>query len=296
MQFGLVCGEDGKRFRTRSGEVVRLVDLLDEAKARMLATFKERQAAAQSGGAVVSDLAAAGAASADGDEGEGGSFAFGAPHMADEEMERAAEALGYAAVKYMDLKSNRTSNYIFNYERMLATNGNTAVYLLYAHARLCSIIDKVRARRAAERTRDARRPPPLRVRPAARHKRASRRASRRARVWAGGGAWPSPQSGADMAALKAARTPIVLEHPAEQAVGLAVAQFAEKVEDVLRELQPHVLCEYLYDTCVKLNVFVRECRVINVPETPSRLMLCAAGIATMRKCFDLLGMAWLERI
>ncbi|KAG8464342.1 hypothetical protein KFE25_003405 [Diacronema lutheri] len=245
VQFGLVCGEDGKRFRTRSGEVVRLVDLLDEAKARMLATFKERQAAAQSGGAVVSDLAAAGAASADGDEGEGGSFAFGAPHMADEEMERAAEALGYAAVKYMDLKSNRTSNYIFNYERMLATNGNTAVYLLYAHARLCSIIDK---------------------------------------------------SGADMAALKAARTPIVLEHPAEQAVGLAVAQFAEKVEDVLRELQPHVLCEYLYDTCVKLNVFVRECRVINVPETPSRLMLCAAGIATMRKCFDLLGMAWLERI
>ncbi|KAJ1616116.1 hypothetical protein T492DRAFT_606500, partial [Pavlovales sp. CCMP2436] len=155
------------------------------------------------------------------------------------------QVLGYAAVKYADLKSNRLSNYIFNYERMLSTQGNTAVYLLYAHARICSIMDK---------------------------------------------------SGVDMAALKTARTPIKLEHPAEVAFGTAIAQFGDKVEEVLRDLQPHMICEYLYDTCSKLNAFVRECRVINVPESPSRLMLCAAGLAVMRQCFELLGMDWLERI
>lgn len=99
-----------------------------------------------------------------------------------------------------------------------------------------------------------------------------------------------------MAALKAARTPVSLQHPAELAVGLAIAQFGDKVEEVLRELQPHVLCEYLFDLCVKLNGFVRECRVIGVAETPSRLMLCAAGITMMRQCFELLGITWLERI
>jgi arginyl-tRNA synthetase len=133
VQFGLVCGDDGKRFRTRSGEVVRLVDLLDEAKVRMVSKFRERQAAAE---------AAAEAGAADGAD---DSEAFACTSQLDEAaLEHAAEVMGYAAVKYADLKSNRLSNYIFNYERMLSTNGNTAVYLLYAHARICSIIDKVR--------------------------------------------------------------------------------------------------------------------------------------------------------
>ena len=78
--------------------------------------------------------------------------------------------------------------------------------------------------------------------------------------------------------------------------GGAIARLADKIEETLRELQPHVICEYLYDTCGKLNSFVRECRVINVPESPSRLMLCVAGLNTMRKCFELLGITWLERI
>lgn len=107
--FGLVLGEDGKRFRTRSGEVVRLVDLLDEAKKRCLAQLEER--------------------------GRG-------EELDTAELAHAAEAMGYGAVKYADLHSNRTSNYTFSFDRMLDLKGNTAVYLLYAHARIASIVRK----------------------------------------------------------------------------------------------------------------------------------------------------------
>ncbi|KAM7274448.1 hypothetical protein ACFE04_016314 [Oxalis oulophora] len=107
--FGLVLGEDGKRFRTRSSEVVRLVDLLDEAKTRSREALVERGRA---------------------DE------------WTAEELEKTAEAMGYGAVKYADLKNNRLTNYTFSFEQMLNDKGNTAVYLLYAHARIASIIRK----------------------------------------------------------------------------------------------------------------------------------------------------------
>ncbi|XVF88643.1 hypothetical protein PTKIN_Ptkin19aG0067300 [Pterospermum kingtungense] len=105
--FGLVLGEDGKRFRTRNTEVVRLVDLLDEAKSRSKAVLIER--------------------------GKG-------EEWTEQEIESTAEAVGYGAVKYADLKNNRLTNYTFNFDQMLNDKGNTAVYLLYAHARICSII------------------------------------------------------------------------------------------------------------------------------------------------------------
>ncbi|CAI9774187.1 unnamed protein product [Fraxinus pennsylvanica] len=107
--FGLVLGEDGKRFRTRSTETVKLVDLLDEAKNRCKTALIQR--------------------------GKG-------QEWTEEELERTAEAVGYGAVKYADLKNNRTTNYTFNFDQMLNDKGNTAVYLLYAHARICSIIRK----------------------------------------------------------------------------------------------------------------------------------------------------------
>lgn len=107
--FGLVLGEDGKRFRTRSTEVVRLADLLDEAKTRSKAALIERGKAAE---------------------------------WTEEELEQTAEAVGYGAVKYADLKNNRLTNYTFDFDQMLNDKGNTAVYLLYAHARICSIIRK----------------------------------------------------------------------------------------------------------------------------------------------------------
>ncbi|TKY44583.1 Arginine--tRNA ligase [Spatholobus suberectus] len=84
--FGLVLGEDGKRFRSRSGETVRLVDLLDEAKRRCKAALLERDA--------VKD-------------------------WTEEEIEKTSEAVGYGAVKYADLKINRLTNYTFDFDQML---------------------------------------------------------------------------------------------------------------------------------------------------------------------------------
>ncbi|KAK2644602.1 hypothetical protein Ddye_019797 [Dipteronia dyeriana] len=115
--FGLVLGEDGKRFRTRSSEVVRLVDLLDEAKVRMLDEAKEKQKERVKEGIV-------------------------AIHWTEEELEQIAKIVGYAAVKYADLKNNRLTNYTFSFKKMLNSKGNTAVALLYAYARICSIIEK----------------------------------------------------------------------------------------------------------------------------------------------------------
>ncbi|CAO2161154.1 unnamed protein product [Urochloa humidicola] len=111
--FGLVLGLDGKRFRTRCTEVVRLVDLLDEAKSQCKAQLIEHLT-------------------------ESGKIA----DWTNDELDRTSEAIGLGAVKYADLKNNRLMNYTFSFERMLSDKGNTAVYLQYAHARICSIIQK----------------------------------------------------------------------------------------------------------------------------------------------------------
>mmetsp|Transcript_53635 Transcript_53635/g.130651 ORF Transcript_53635/g.130651 Transcript_53635/m.130651 type:complete len:854 (-) Transcript_53635:95-2656(-) len=112
--FGTVMGEDGQRFKTRSGETVRLVDLLDESVNRMTESLIKRI-----------------------DE--------GTSNITKEDAHETAEAIGYGAVKYFDLKRNPTTNYKFSYDAMLDTEGDTAVYLLYARARFESIIDKAKA-------------------------------------------------------------------------------------------------------------------------------------------------------
>src|SRR5690606_29300328 len=108
--FGNVLGADGKMFRTRAGETVKLADLLAEAESRALDVVREKN-----------------------------------PDLPDDEKERVAHAIGTGAVKYADLSSDRVKDYTFDWDRMLALNGNTAPYLQYAHARICSIL-----RRAAD--------------------------------------------------------------------------------------------------------------------------------------------------
>lgn len=108
--FGLVSGADGKKLKTRSGETTKLRDLLNEACERAYATLAEREA--------------------DPERRQGHS---------EEEMRRLSKAIGFGAVKYFDLKQNRTTDYTFSYDKMLDPNGNTAVYLLYSYARICSI-------------------------------------------------------------------------------------------------------------------------------------------------------------
>jgi arginyl-tRNA synthetase len=109
--FGLVQGEDGKKLKTRSGETVRLRDLLDEAIARTRADLDTRLQ----------------------EEGREETEKFKA-HV--------AQVVGISAVKYADLSQNRTSNYIFSFDKMLALQGNTAPYMLYAYVRIQGISRK----------------------------------------------------------------------------------------------------------------------------------------------------------
>jgi arginyl-tRNA synthetase len=105
--FGLVQGEDGKKFATRSGDTVKLKDLLNESiriAGEDLRSRTENQ------------------------------------DVPDEQIEKVATIVGIGAVKYADLSMNRESNYRFSYERMLSMNGNTAPYMLYSYARICGII------------------------------------------------------------------------------------------------------------------------------------------------------------
>jgi arginyl-tRNA synthetase len=109
--FGLVQGEDGKKLKTRAGETVRLRDLLDEAIARAKADLEMRLQV----------------------EGR-----LETPEFID----HVAKVVGLSAVKYADLSQNRTSSYIFSYDKMLALQGNTAPYMLYAYVRVQGISRK----------------------------------------------------------------------------------------------------------------------------------------------------------
>jgi arginyl-tRNA synthetase len=109
--FGLVQGEDGKKLKTRSGETVRLRELLDEAIARCRTDLEARLKAE--------------------DREETEEFKL-----------HAAKVVGISAVKYADLSQNRTSNYIFSFDKMLALQGNTAPYMLYAYVRIRGISRK----------------------------------------------------------------------------------------------------------------------------------------------------------
>src|SRR5438445_10137320 len=77
----------------------------------------------------------------------------GGPEMSPAERQRVAEAVGIGALKYADLSQNRTSDYVFSYDKMLAMNGNTATYMQYAHARVRSIFRKADEEESAFRTR-----------------------------------------------------------------------------------------------------------------------------------------------
>ncbi|GKY95868.1 hypothetical protein MPSEU_000547400 [Mayamaea pseudoterrestris] len=109
--FGLVQGEDGKKFATRSGETVKLKDLLNEAVRIAGEDMRSR-------------------------------YENTADSNFLERLDSVAQIVGIGAVKYADLSMNRESNYRFSYARMLSLNGNTAPYMLYAYARICGIIRK----------------------------------------------------------------------------------------------------------------------------------------------------------
>uniref|UniRef100_A0A182XPR9 Probable arginine--tRNA ligase, cytoplasmic n=1 Tax=Anopheles quadriannulatus TaxID=34691 RepID=A0A182XPR9_ANOQN len=107
--FGVVLGEDGKKFKTRSGDTVKLTELLNEGLRRAMEKLvqKERNLV-----------------------------------LTQEELVAAQESVAYGCIKYADLSHNRNNEYVFSFDKMLEDKGNTAVYLLYAYTRIRSIARK----------------------------------------------------------------------------------------------------------------------------------------------------------
>ncbi|TDT15456.1 arginyl-tRNA synthetase [Ilumatobacter fluminis] len=117
VSFGSVLGEDRKMLRSRSGDAVKLVELLDEAVERAAAAVAEKN-----------------------------------PDLDDAERDEVARTIGIGAVKYADLSTDRIKDYVFDWDRMLAFEGNTAPYLQYAHARICSIFRRAEVDRTSVRS------------------------------------------------------------------------------------------------------------------------------------------------
>ncbi|WP_410604196.1 arginine--tRNA ligase [Amycolatopsis sp. lyj-90] len=200
--FGSVLGEDGRAMKTRAGESVRLSDLLAEAVSHAAEVLEGR-----------GDLS---------------------PGV----REEVAPAIGIGAIKYADLSGDRERDYVFSWERMLSKNGNTSVYLQYAHARIRSVLAK-----ADQDLADAR---------------------------------------------------ILLGHPAERALALALARFPEAIGAATTGYLPHKLCTYLYETAVVFSRFYEQCPVLGA-EGPglrdSRLLLAELTAKTLALGLSLLGIS-----
>ncbi|MDB6081658.1 MAG: argS [Chlamydiia bacterium] len=207
--FGLVLGDDGKKFRTRSGETEKLIDLLNTAINKAEEVLKERN-----------------------------------PDWSAEERKKVAHALGIGAVKYADLSCNRTSDYAFSYDKMLKFEGNTIAFLMYSYVRAKSIQRK---------------------------------------------------TGVDPSAIMKT-TQIILTQPAEIALALHLTRFSEMIEQIVQDLLPNRLTDYLYELAEKFNAFFRDCRVEGAPEQNSRVLLTEAVIRTFEKGFILLGVRPVERM
>ncbi|HVZ35529.1 MAG TPA: arginine--tRNA ligase, partial [Polyangiaceae bacterium] len=207
--FGTILGADKKPFKSRSGDTVKLSEVLDEAVARARAALTERDR----------DLPA-------------------------DELDRVANAVGLGAVKYADLSSDRIKDYVFDYDRMLALEGNTAPYLQYAYVRVQSIL-----RRAGDE-----------------------------------------RYGADR---------ISITDPVERALMLLLLRFPRVIEQVVRSLEPHRLCNYLYELASQVHQFHERCPVLKAPDTgtrQSRLALSDLAGRALRLGLELLGVSVVEKM
>ncbi len=205
--FGSVLGPDGKMFKARSGESVKLKDLVDEAEERAMKVVNEKSA----------DL----------------------PEV---EKRAIAKAVGIGAIKYADLSKDRIGDYTFDWDKMLAMDGNTAPYLQYAYARIRSIF-----RKAGEEPTSA---------------------------------------------------PIQLDSPYELAIAKQILRFSEVIQQVARDLKPHLLCTYLYDLATKFSAFYENCPVLKSEGATraSRLVLCHLTSTTLALGLDLLGIEHPEQM
>ena len=228
--FGLVQGEDGKKLKTRSGDTVRLKDLLDGAVERADADLRRRLA----------------------EEGRAESEEF---------IQQVASTVGLAAVKYADLSQNRTTNYQFSFDRMLALQGNTAPYLLYAVVRIAGI-----ARKGGDLDS------------------------------AGDGAPAGDGDGMPGRLTNAGE--LQFSEPQEWALVRHLLGFDAVIAEVEEELLPNRLCTYLFELSQVFNRFYDQVPVLKAPAEArsSRLALCRLTADTLKLGLGLLGIPTLERM
>lgn len=204
--FGSILGPDGKMFKTRSGETVGLLEVIDESIDQAFETLKDRE-------------------------------------LPDQQKLHIAHDIGNAVIKYAELSQNRLTDYKFSWDKMLAHQGNTAPYLINAYVRTRSIFRKL----------------------------------------------------GDSVALTA---DIALTEPAEIALAMKLAQFAEATHDVLADHRPNTLATYLYELANTYHSFYEACHVLNSEGTVrnTRLLLCDATSKVLKQGLGLLGIRTTERM
>ena len=210
--FGTILGPDRKPFKTREGGVVRLGDVIDEAEERAYAIVHSKS-----------------------------------PDRPEDEKRRIAHVIGVGALKYADLSSERIRDYVFDWDRMLALEGNTAPYLQNAYVRIRSMF-----RKAGEEGIDA-----------------------------------------------AGPAEIVIEEDAERALALELVRFPQVVRAVGESLEPHRLCNYLYELASAFHRFYERCPVLSAPDVrlrDSRLRLADVTARTLRVGLGLLGIGTVEQM
>jgi arginyl-tRNA synthetase len=236
--FGSILGPDGKMFKTRSGETVGLLEVIDEAIARekdlMLnelqvsqgfkSALRQSQVAhPEENPPLISD--------------------HPAHKFTEDELEEIATIIGTGAVKYAELSQNRLTDYKFSWDKMLSLQGNTAPYLLNAYVRTRSIFRKLDG--------------------------------------------------------EVTLTPdLVLTEPAERALAMKLAQFAENAHDILDDHRPNLLANYLYELASAYHAFFEACNVLRAEGTVrnTRLTLCEATSRILKTGLGLLGIQTTERM
>jgi arginyl-tRNA synthetase len=224
--FGSILGQDGKMFRTRSGESVGLIEVLDEAIERAIAVVADREG------------------------------------FTPEEKTTIAETIGIGAVKYAELSQNRLTDYKFSWDKMLSLQGNTAPYLINAYVRTRAIFRKLQ-----------------------------------------GGATGSVASNPSSAATGSVApytppTAATFTEPAERALALKLAQFAEAVHDVLEDHRPNTLATYLYELANAYHSFYEACPVLRSEgiTRDTRLLLCQATSQVLSTGLNLMGIKVTDRM
>ncbi len=206
--FGSILGPDGKMFKTRSGETVGLLEVIDEAieRARTAADEKEQG-------------------------------------LSDTAKDEIARIIGGGSVKYAELSQNRLTDYKFSWDKMLSLQGNTAPYLINAYVRTRSIFRKLDGE--VTLTED-----------------------------------------------------LAITEPAERALAMKLAQFAENAHDILDDHRPNLLANYLYELADTYHSFYEACHVLRSEGTArnTRLTLCEATSRVLKTGLGLLGIQTTERM